>query len=58
MAEVLLFILALLVLGAIAQGIQTLADMVNMIGALFKPRRKPGTPPPLPKYEPTRPQNR
>jgi hypothetical protein len=58
MIEILLFILALLVLGAIARGIQALADMVNMLGKLFKPRRKPGIPPPLPNYEPTRQENR
>lgn len=49
MAELILFILALLVLGVIARGIQALADIVNALHKAFKPRRKPGTPPPLPK---------
>jgi hypothetical protein len=49
MAEVLLFIIALLVLGVFARGIQALADIVNLIGRFLKSLRKPGTPPPLPK---------
>jgi hypothetical protein len=42
MAEILLFIIALLVLGALARGIQALAAIVNFITSLIKPRRKPG----------------
>lgn len=49
MAEILLFILALIVVGVIAKGIQALADMVNLIEKALKPRRKPGILPPLPK---------
>lgn len=47
MAEILLFILALLVVGVISRGIQALADMVNLLEKLFKPCRKLGAP--LPK---------
>jgi hypothetical protein len=49
MAEILLFTLALLVLGVIFRGIHALADMVNLLEKLFKPRRKLGAPPSLPK---------
>jgi hypothetical protein len=49
MAEILLFILALLVLGVISRGIQALADMVNLLEKLLKPRRKLGASASLPK---------
>jgi hypothetical protein len=49
MAEIFLFTLALLVLGVISRGIQALADMVNLLEKLLKPRRKLAASASLPK---------